>query len=223
MELNSILIDILDWVRKLVWGRENNKEYTPYKVLKMEHTLFGILKMVTRDTPRAVSTYIFTPFAPPKYSNEPHNDYHMCLDYLGKIDYTENEVPKPKEPVHKSFRLTKPIKKIHKVENSYTVISREGTKYSHCITILKANRFPNRQGNYNSKVIYQGYYDLIGSEWLRYRDRWAVVIFQDMVNQTKSKDISLLNFNDIIEASRQKYLGRYYKPNSGVFYTDSSL
>lgn len=221
MELNNILIDILDWVRKLVWGRKDKKEYTAYKVLTIEHTLFGILKQVTRDTPRAVSTYILTPFAPPKYSKEEHNDYHLCLDYLGKIDYTENEVKVTKEvKQHESFRLSKPRHIPTAVKDNFTVISREGSKHSHCITILKANRWPNKSGNYSSRVIYQGYYDLVGSDWLKYRDRWAIVIFKDMVNQVKRKEISLLNFNDIIEQARKKYLGRHYKPNSGIYYTN---
>jgi hypothetical protein len=206
MELNNILIDILDWIRKLAWGRQNKEEYTPYKVLTMEKTSFGLLKRVTRDTPRAVSTYILTPFAPPKYSKEPYNDYHFCLDYLGKIQE------------HKSFKLTPKSSK--PVYDKYTVLTRGNNKYSHCITILRANRWPNSQGNYSSKVIYQGYYDLVGSQWQYYRDRWANVIFQDMVNHVKHKDISLLKFNDIIEQSRQRYLGTYYKPNSGIYYTD---
>lgn len=221
MEINNILIDILDWVRKLVWGRENRKEYTPYKVLTVERTLFGILKKVTRDTPRAVSTYILTPFAPPKYSKEEHSDYHLCLDYLGKIDYTENEVKSVKnKKIHKSFKLSKSTRKNTTVADNFTVIARDGTKHSHCITILKANRWPNKLGNYSSRVIYQGYYDLVGSGWLQYRDRWAISIFKDMVNEVKRKEISLIDFNDIIEQARKKYLGRYYRPNSGMYYTN---
>jgi hypothetical protein len=221
MEINNILIDILDWVRKLVWSRENKTEYTSYRVLTMERTMFGLLKQVTRDTPRAVSTFILTPFAPPKYSKEEHNDYHFCLDYLGKIDYTENEVkPVKTHKKYKSFRLSKSAKRPTSAKDNFTVISRKGTPHSHCITILKANRWPNKLGNYSSRVIYQGYYDLMGSGWSQYRDRWAIVIFKDMVNQVKRKEISLIDFNDIIEQARKKYLGRHYTPNSGMYYTN---
>lgn len=217
MQINNILIDILDWVRKLVWWREHKVEYAPYEVISIENTLYGLLKEVTRDTPRAVCTYILTPFAPPKYAKDTHKDFHICLDHLWKLDASEYEFYNNKDKIpHKAFKLSKKSKKSPYA--THTVLVKPKSTHSHCITILKANRWVNENGSYGSNVIYQGYYDFIGRSFYGYRDRWAIPIFKDLINEIKTKDISVLDINDIIEQSRKKYLGYGYKPNTGLYY-----
>jgi hypothetical protein len=224
VQINNILIDILDWVRKVIWSRQQKLHTAPFVVISLEKTITGLLKKVERLTPRSVSTYIMTPNAPPKYSKDIHYDYHLCLDHLWKLDSVDTEIPLPKiEPI-KSFRLHRPITKPELVIPPYRV-SVYGGKYSHCITILQCSRFIDAEGNYSSKVIYQGYYDLIGSRYTSssYRDRWAFPVFLDLITECKTKEVSILEFNDIIEQSRKRHLGYGYKPNTGSIYLDTKL
>ena len=223
MQINHILIDILDWVRQLVWWREKKLTIAPLTVISLEKTDYGLLKKVDRPTPRAVSTYIMTPNAPPKYSKDIHYDYHICLDHLWKINSTEVETPTPAVEPLKSFRLYTPPKSKNKPSIPKYRVGFYGDKYSHCITILKCSRFVDSEGDYSSQVIYQGYYDLIGARYSlsSYRDRWAHTIFSDLINQCKNKEITTLRFNDIIEQSRKRHLGYGYRPNTGSVYLDA--
>lgn len=188
MQVNRVLLDILNWVKQLVWWRENKVTVKPYDVISIERTFCGVLKKVTRDTPRALSTYIFTPFAPPRYSKDKHYDYHLCLDHLRSL-----------ELVHKKITG-------HLPEDSDL---RYTTRHTHCVTVLRAGRWVDSNGSYSSKVVYQGYFDLIG-EYSRYEqeDRWAYAIFNDLIRAVKVKEISLLDFSGEIEVARKKFLGR---------------
>lgn len=223
MQFNHILIDILDWVRQLVWWREKRLTLAPFTVLSLEKTITGLLKKVDRRTPRAVSTYIMTPHAPPKYSKDIHYDYHLCLDHLWKLDSNETETPVPKVEPLKSFRLYIPPKTTPKIKPQPYRVGLYGDKYSHCITVLKCSRFVDSEGDYSSQVIYQGYYDLIGARYSisSYRDRWAYSIFLDLINECKMKEITTLRFNDIIEQSRKRHLGYGYRANTGSVYLDT--
>lgn len=223
MQINHILIDILDWVRQLVWWRERKLTVVPFTILSLERTDMGLLKKVDRPTPRSVSTYIMTPNAPPKYSKDIHYDYHICLDHLWKLDSPEAEMPVPKVEPLKSFRLYIPPKPVIQQKPLPYRVGLYGDKYSHCITILKCSRFVDSEGDYSSQLIYQGYYDLIGARYSlsSYRDRWAHSIFSDLINACKSKEITTLRFNDIIEQSRQRHLGYGYRPNTGSVYLDT--
>lgn len=202
MQVNRVLLDILDWIRKLVWWREHKIPKRPYEILSIENTLFGLLKKVTRDTPRALSTYILTPIAPPKYSKEKHYDYHLCLDHLWSLDSINNEVNSNQYKLYNIDEL------------------RYRKQHSHCVTILKASRWVNKEGEYNSQVMFQGYYDFIGyNAYWNNRDRWAYSIFNDLIRAIKTKDISILNFNDIIENGRRKYLGMSASKIESIHYS----
>lgn len=184
--MNRILLDILDWVRRIVWSRDRAVKKRPYNVLSIQTGNWGILKHVTRDTPRSISTYILTPPAPPRTSKEPHYNYHVCLDHLWALD----EVG---------------VRRTYEVNNGDARYSRS---HSHCITILRAGRFPRKDGNYDSKVLFQGYYDFIGKNYeINGRDRWAHAIFRDFILEFKLRCMTVSNFDDIVEESRLKYLG----------------
>lgn len=188
MQVNRVLLDILNWVKQLVWWREHKIAVQPYEVISRERTLFGILKKVTRDTPRALSTYIFTPLAPPRYSKDKHYDYHLCLDHLWSLDSAHKEIA-------------------GKLPRDYNL--RYNHRHTHCVTILQAGRWVNSSGSYYSKVLYQGYFDFMGSySPYEQRDRWAYAIFADLARALKLKEISLVDFTHEIETARTKFLGK---------------
>lgn len=198
MRVNRVLLDILDWVKQLVWWREHKVAVKPYDIISSERTMFGVLKKVTRDTPRALSTYIFTPFAPPRYSKDRHYDYHLCLDHLWSLDTLPQQLP-GKTPVDYALRYNR--------------------RHTHCVTILRAGRWVNADGSYSSKVLYQGYFDFMGAySAYEHRDRWAYAIFSDLARALKVKDVSLIDFTAVIEAARTKFLSQgAHKVGSNVY------
>lgn len=194
MQVNRILVDILDWVRRLAWWKARQVKSKPYKIIRIENTVYGLLKQIERDTPRTLSTYIFTPKAPPKYAKDKHFEYHICLDHLWALDAVtnENKVSKPEDydkTVSQGFRYNR--------------------SHSHCITILKSSRWISKAGQYETKVLFQGYFDFIGySPYFNNRDRWAYPIFKELIAAIRTKNIALLDFDSIIENARYKFLGK---------------
>lgn len=82
MRLDRILLDILDWVRRSLWLKQQGTVKKPYEVLATQVKNCGRIKLVQRDTPRSVRTWIFTPF---KNTDNPIiNAYetHLCCDFL---------------------------------------------------------------------------------------------------------------------------------------------
>ena len=100
MKVDRILIDIFDWVRRLVWSREEKSTTKPYKRLESWRGTLGVLHRVERDTPRAVATFIFSPYRHNGYRIPNPQDIHFCLDFLSK--------PKraTKTPITDTHRIT---------------------------------------------------------------------------------------------------------------------
>lgn len=85
MKIDRILIDIFDWVRRLVFSRKNQAVSKPYERLESWRGSLGVLHRVKRDTPRAVDTYIFSPFRGGSRKAASPKDVHICLDHLGAL------------------------------------------------------------------------------------------------------------------------------------------
>jgi hypothetical protein len=62
MKYDRIAIDFLDWLRQLLWHREDVIKHRPYDVLRTMRGKYGLISKVDRRTPRAISTYTFSPF-----------------------------------------------------------------------------------------------------------------------------------------------------------------
>lgn len=87
LEMDRILIDLFDWLRRIIFWRAREVKRIPFRVIQVKKGKAGLLKMVERDTQRAVRTYIFTPF--PKHESFKASklyDYHLCLDSLSNLD-----------------------------------------------------------------------------------------------------------------------------------------
>jgi hypothetical protein len=63
VKYDRIAIDFLDWLRQLLWHREDVIKHRPYDVLRTMRGKYGLISKVDRRTPRAISTYTFSPFA----------------------------------------------------------------------------------------------------------------------------------------------------------------
>jgi hypothetical protein len=82
VKVDRILIDIFDWVRRLVFSRKNRAISKPYERLESWRGSAGVLHKVRRDTPRAVDTYVFTPLRSGNSKAATPKDIHICLDHL---------------------------------------------------------------------------------------------------------------------------------------------
>jgi hypothetical protein len=96
VNVDRIFIDILDWVRRLVHSRDKAKPIPkPYQRLESWRGHLGVLHRVERDTPRAIATYIFSPFRFNGYRVPTPKDLHICLDHLSLLP---GQVPSHKIP-----------------------------------------------------------------------------------------------------------------------------
>ncbi len=81
MKLDRLVLDIFDWVRRLIWHRKGEVKQKPYAVLQTWRGTLGVLNKIERDTPRAIATYTFMPFRYHKPKEE-MIDTHVFLDTL---------------------------------------------------------------------------------------------------------------------------------------------
>ena len=84
LRLDKLLLDILDWLEKaLDWRRNKKGAAKPYEVLRVYPGVKGVLRLLQRETPRAVYTLEFQPL---RKTGEPlQNRIHIYCDHLEKI------------------------------------------------------------------------------------------------------------------------------------------
>jgi hypothetical protein len=182
MQLNQILLDILDWIRRVLWSKKLSTKKKPYAVIDTFDGVYGQLKLVERDTPRAVMTYIFTP-RPVIKGNKVYNqkDYHICLDYLGLLDNQVVIDPKSREKKARRIKYGEP---------------------SHSITVLEASRWVDKDGNYKSNIIYHKLYDFLGKEH-EHTHKYACMVFRDVCNLLKHQDIKYFEWEQQVDWSKK--------------------
>ncbi len=196
MEFDYILLDILDWVRRLLWWQRQKKvEQKPYELLKLERGQQGVLKLVRRDTPRAVRTWIFTPYRRGEIPLKQRLfDLHLYLDHLYPL--TEAD----------AGWLPKPTRRGSKKKAERRVLT-------HRVTILEASHFLSKEGTYNSFTIFCESYDFLGTAPGGYRDRCAVPAIDDVARLLKVKPAAQIDWRFEIETSRRLYLGTHWTPS----------
>lgn len=200
MNLNHIILDILDWIRRSLWYQEDAIEVKPYAILQTKTSPFAILKLVQRDTPRAVRTFILTPIEQPSKSEvlvRPDiKDIHICLDHLWTIEsYPDFKLTNKT----KSFSVS-PVRKFVKPE------------YTHTITVLKASRWVNREGKYSTDIIFSKEYDFLGRDSGVYRDKYATPIITEVASLLLYRPLGEMNWEHEIESSQKTFMGGYF-PN----------
>ena len=85
MKFDRILIEFADWLRQVLWKRKGVVKGKPYEVLKTWRGKYAIITQVDRPTPRAVATYVVSPFRYDKPQSAV-KDYHLCFDHLGAVE-----------------------------------------------------------------------------------------------------------------------------------------
>lgn len=204
MKLNQIINDIIDWVRRIVWYREKKVTKQPYVILDIIDGDFGLLKRVDRDTPRAVLTYIFTPYPTiePNMNKtiKPIYDYHICLDHLWALDNPE---------LHRSFKVSS-NKHTFKLTQETKLKNTTYGRNTHRVTILKASRFLDKDGNYFADTLFSNEYDFIGKDQSGMRDKYAVPIIKDVVRYLNHTKIELFDWDIEISYSQKHFMGAKY-------------
>lgn len=190
MKMNQIILDICDWIRRTLWYREKRIKSRPYEILETYSSPHGILKLVRRDTPRAVRTYIFTPHnskGQDRIVQKDLKDIHICLDHLWALDTNEtSHVPK--------IILQQPYK----------------ARVTHAITILEASRWVTKDGNYYSKVLFSRNYDFIGTDWGAWRDKYAMPIINDLASLLRYRPFKEMDWGLETELSQKNFMGGHF-------------
>jgi hypothetical protein len=196
MQLDRLVLDVLDWIRRSLFWRSNRQvKQQPYTILQMERGWRGMLKQVKRDTPRAVRTWIFTPYptaGSPKSETNGHGfisrknmkDYHICLDHLFPIREEEARSPSGQPP--RRGRL-KP--------NAMT----------HRLMVLEASRYLNQDGSYDTSTLFCREYDFTRGD--KYLDRWAIAVVDELAKIVGNSGIEDMDWHTEIELSRKRFVG----------------
>lgn len=205
MEFDYILLDILDWVRRLLWWQRQKKVTTkPYELLKTERGQQGLLKLVKRDTPRAVRTWLFSPYRTGRLSVRQRTfDIHLYLDHLYPLEAVPTDWLQPK-----LLQSPKPLQvDRRKRSNSRPIVT-------HRVTILEASHFLSADGTYNSFTIFCDSYDFIGTSQGGYRDLYAVPSLDSVARLLKTRPPAQVDWKFELETSRRLYLGTHWIPYS---------
>lgn len=208
MIFNRVINDIVDWIRRLLYWKSKQIKQKPYAVIEMYTCSDGILKLVDRDTARAVLTYIYTP-KPKNTTNVVGHlyDYHICLDHLWKISEDE-------EPSAQSFKLTNKVPSFKPVTSKLQKNIKLGD-YTHVLTILKSSRTLDVNGDYVTEVIFYKQFDFVGLDITGYRDKFALPIVKDVVHRLKEGKFKDLDWDFELGFSQKKFMGSYYiKPKT---------
>lgn len=97
LRFDRILLDILDWIRQGLWFRRGATGARPYEVLRVYPGARGVLRELSRATPRAVSTLEFQPH---RKAGQPVPDrIHLYCDHLGKVEGDRS--PRVKDKSHR--------------------------------------------------------------------------------------------------------------------------
>jgi hypothetical protein len=191
MQFDRVVIDILDWIRRvLFWRSHRQVKQKPYEILKIERLWRGILKLVKRDTPRAVRTWIFTPFPIPEnglntVSRQNIKDYHICLDHLLPL-VGDNRAP-----------VTPPSSSMRH-------------RPTHRVMVLEASRYLTSDGSYASSTLFSCDYSFARRDGSR--DRWAIAVVDELAKIVGNGGIQDVDWHMEIELSRKRFLDVDYYP-----------
>ncbi len=145
MIFDRILEDSLNFVRRLLWARQNPKRavtarpFHPTRTLESDHGIVSLLE--GRDTPRAIRTWLYSPKrrelnAARMVATTPAMDLHLYCDFLGPL-------PQAKTPQAEDERKAIAARR-----------ERGESVPSHRIQIFKASHFLNKEGFYDYELVF---------------------------------------------------------------------
>jgi len=194
---DRILGDILDFVRRFLWWKTKAESVKrkPFQSIQKPLTgKEGVARLVLgRDTPRAVRTWIFSPYrgqeeALANLHADALDDIHIYLDFLG---------PLANAPETKKANWTVSQRKTREKGAAFL---------THRVQVLKASHMLNAHGFYDYKLLFWKDYDF-------YRpgtgdpERWAVTTVDRLIHQLLTG--SSVDWEPTIEDIRQEVLGKY--------------
>jgi len=206
MIFNRIINDIVDWIRRLLHWQDKKVLNKPYTILEIYTFNHGVLKLVDRDTPRAVLTYIYTPKPiGDKIKSDYIYDFHICLDHLwvisdellnlDNIKKEKKDIENIKEGKDRPFKVPKNLK--------------VGDP-SHILTILRSSRFLDSNGDYITEILYHKKFDFVGFDNTGYRDKFAIPIIKDVIHILKEQEFKDIDWDFEISFSQKRFMGSYY-------------
>jgi hypothetical protein len=203
MKLDRIILDFLVWIKEQFWQAPNGSPVYLYEEVARFDSSRGYLKLVRRDTPRAIATWVFIPKRNVELDNLKHQlehskldkykyDIYICCDHLFAVTGLENP--------HKKTHKAKPIQQ----RRTYT----SSTK-THKISVLLISHFLGKDGTFQSLEVFSQEYDLMKQGSLDLH-REASAIAQSVAMLLKYRPIDDWHFE--IESYRKQFLGSSYTP-----------
>lgn len=203
MKLDRIVLDFLTWIKEQFWKAPSRSPVYLYEEIARFDSSRGYLKLVRRDTPRAVATWVFIPKrntdldnikhpSQPSQVNEYKHDVYICCDHL--------------------FTLPESVKTRKKTPNTSSDQERNGYKkriQTHKISVLLISHFLNKDNTFESFELFSQEYDLI-RQGSRNVHREAMAVVQSVAMLLKYRAVDDWHFE--IESYRKEFLGSSYTP-----------
>lgn len=203
MKLDRIVLDFLVWIKEQFWNAPSGSPVYCYEEIARFDSSRGYLKLVRRNTPRAVSTWVFVPKRNVDLDNLKHQfeysqldkykyDLYICCDHLFALTELDNSGAKK----HK----TKPPQQ----RRTYT-----NNMKTHKISVLLISHFLGKDGTFQSLEVFSQEYDLVKQGSLNLH-REAIAIVQSVAMLLKYRPIDDWHFE--IDSYRKQFLGSSYTP-----------
>lgn len=184
-KVDRVLIDILDWIRRVIWFDRGKVTQRPYIVVETLVSRRGKLKRLIRDTHRAVRTWEFQPYK--KHGHPKPWTVRICCDF-NELTPRDDRVPKGK--VQPKKRAT-------------------SSRYSHQFRVLLVNPdFNETEDYYEYEVLFDGVFD-----WQvrsSHRDEYAILITDCVSKQLLTVPIRQINWQHELKACAQTRMGGHY-------------
>jgi hypothetical protein len=191
------------WVKEQFWKAPSRSPVYVYEEIARFDSSRGYLKLVRRDTPRAIATWVFIPKRNVDLDNLKHQfersnsekykyDIYICCDHL----FALTEIDNLNRIKHKA--------KLSKQKVTYT-----NRMKSHKISVLIISHFLNKDGTFQSFELFSHDYNLIKQGSLDPHSQ-AIAIVQSVAMLLKYRSIDDWHFE--IESYRKQFLGSSYTP-----------
>jgi hypothetical protein len=203
MKLDRIVLDFLIWIKEQFWKAPSRSPVYLYEEIARFDSSRGYLKLVRRNTPRAVATWVFIPkrntdlddvkqSVQTSQVNEYKHDVYICCDHLFTLPDRSNS----RKKLHNIS--------LDKKRNAYRKIIK-----THKISVLLISHFLHKDDTFESFEVFSQEYDLI-RQGSRDMHREAMAIVQSVAMLLKYRTVDDWHFE--IESYRKQFLGSSYTP-----------
>ena len=203
MKLDRIILDFLVWIKEQFWKAPNGSPVYLYEEIARFDSPRGYLKLVRRDTPRAIATWVFIPKRNVDLDNLKQQlehsklekykyDLYVCCDHLFALENTKSSG-----------------KKAQKANPTQQLPIYKSNIKTHKISVLLISHFLGKDGTFQSLEVFSQEYDLIKQGSLDLH-REAIAIVQSVAMLLKYRPIDDWYFE--IESYRKQFLGSSYTP-----------